>query len=146
MDSLVSITLDRSLIVQLVNFLLLIFVLNHFLYKPIQKILAERRELFDRLKEKSAKAKIDLESGEAEKARLNAESVRQALSLKNEILAKSQKEERDIMAEANEEAARLINDGRGKLAQSLGSARSALVQEVQGISQEMAEKVLGRKI
>lgn len=142
----VDITLNGSLIVQLVNFLLLIFALNYFLYKPIQKILGERRELFDRLKEKSAKAKAELESGEAEKARLNAESIRQAMGLKNELLAKSQKEEKEILADANEQASRLINEGRSKLAQSLGSARTALKEEVKSISLEMAEKVLGRKI
>ncbi len=142
----VSISLDYSLLVQLANFLLLIAALNYFLYKPIRNILAERRELFNRLKDKATRAKSELESGEAEKARLNAESIRQALNLKNEITAKSQVQEKNILAEAQEQAARQLKDGRAKLAQSASAARAALTQETQAIAKEMAEKILGRAI
>jgi len=142
----VSINLDFSLFVQLANFLLLLVALNYFLYKPILKILAERRELFDRLKDKAAKAKTELESGEAEKARLNAESLRQGLNLKNEITAKSQAAEKGLLAEAQEQAARQIKDGRAKLVQSTSAARAALTQESRAIAKEMAEKILGRAI
>lgn len=120
--------------------------LNYFLYRPIRKILAERRELFDRLKEKAAKAKSEIENGEAEKASLNAESLRLALNLKNELSAKGQEQEKAILAEAQEQAARQISDSREKLRQSSSAARSALTQEVQNIAREMAEKILGRAI
>lgn len=140
----VSITLDFSLLIQIINFLVLLLVMNHFLYRPIRKILDERKELFDRLKDKAAKAKAEIENGEAEKARLNAESIRQALAVKNEFMAKSQAEEKNILAEANEQASRQINDGRAKLAQSLSSARESLNREVENIAREMAEKILGR--
>jgi len=142
----VSINLDFSLFIQIANFLILIAVMNHFLYRPIRKILDERKELFDRLKDKAAKAKAEIESGEAEKTRLNAESLRQALSLKNEFVAKSQQEEKNILVEANEQALRQINDGRAKLAQSLASAKESLNKEVEIIAKDMAEKILGRGI
>ena len=142
----VSITLDKSLIIQLVNFLLLIFALNYLLYKPILKILAERKELFDRLKEKAAKAKTEIESGEAEKTRLNAESIRQALHLKNELTAKGHEQEKTILAEAQEQATRQINESRTRLQQSISAARATLSQETQTIAREMAEKILGRPL
>ena len=142
----VSINLDFSLVVQMVNFLLLLVVMNHFLYRPIRKMLDERKALFDRLKEKAAKAKAEIENGEAEKARLNAESLRQGLGLKNEFVAKGQEQEKSILTEANELAQRQINDGRAKLTQSLNAARESLKKDVEGIAKEMAEKILGRGI
>lgn len=142
----VSINLDVSLLIQLANFLLLILALNVFLYRPIRKILAERKELFDRLKDKAAKAKAELEGGEAEKSRLNAESLRQALALKHELTAKGQEREKAILAEAGETAARQINDGRAKIQESTSAARAALTQEVQSIAKNMAEKILGRAV
>lgn len=142
----VSINLDISLVIQLINFLLLILVMNWLLYRPIRKILAERRELMDRLKNKAAKAKTELESGEAEKARLNAESLRQALHQKNEIAARATSEEKSILAEAQEQASRQINDSRAKLQQTASAARSALAQDVERIAKDMAEKILGRTI
>ena len=142
----VSINLDASLLIQLANFLLLILAMNYFLYRPIRKILTERKELFDRLKDKAAKAKAELEGGEAEKARLNAESLRQALVLKHELTAKGQEQEKAILAEANEAAARQINDGRAKIQESISAARASLTHEVQSIAKNMAEKILGRTV
>ncbi|MDR1045077.1 MAG: ATP synthase F0 subunit B [Candidatus Adiutrix sp.] len=142
----VSISLDFSLFIQLANFVFLILALNHFLYRPIRQILAERRALFDRLRDKASKAKAELENGEAEKTRLNAESLRQALNLKNEITAKSQAEEKTLLAEAHEQAGRQLSDGRAKLQQSVSAARAALTQETKSIAREIAEKILGRKI
>lgn len=142
----VSINLDTSLFIQLANFLLLILALNHLLYKPIRRILAERRELFDRLKDKAAVAKAELESGEAEKARLNAESLRQGLLLKNELATQGREREKLILTEAQEQSARLVSDGRARLAQSASAARVALAQEIQAIARDLAAKILGRSI
>lgn len=142
----VSINLDISLVIQLINFLLLILAMNWLLYRPIRKVLTERREFMDRLKNKAAKAKTELKSGEAEKARLNAESLRQALHQKNEITARAASEEKNILAEAQEQVARQINDSRAKLQQAASAARSVLAQDVERIAKDMAEKILGRNI
>ena len=45
----VTVTPDGSVIIQIINFLFLIWVLNILLYKPIRKILAQRKEKIDGL-------------------------------------------------------------------------------------------------
>lgn len=142
----VSIDLDISLFIHLANFILLILAMNYLLYRPILSILAERREVFDRLKDKAAKAKAALENGEAEKERLNAESLRQGLGLRSELTAKGLEQEKAILAEAQEKASRQVSEARTRLQQSAASARTSLAQETQAIAREMASKILGRKI
>lgn len=142
----VNISLDISLVIQLINFLLLILALNVFLYRPIRKILAERNALFTRLKDKAAQAKAEIENGEAEKERLHAESVRKALSRKNDIVLKSKEQEKSIVTEAQEKAERQIEDARKSLQQALSKAREELNSETREIAKEMAGKVLGRSL
>ncbi|UQZ87922.1 hypothetical protein C4J81_01290 [Deltaproteobacteria bacterium Smac51] len=142
----VSISFDASLVIQLINFLLLLAALNFLLYKPIRKILAERKELFDRLKDKAAKAKTEIEGGESEKARLNAESLRQGLHLKNDLVSKGLEEEKSILAKAQDEAARQTSEAKNRLRESTAAAREALARETEAIARDMAEKILGRKI
>lgn len=142
----VSISFDISMVIQLVNFLLLLAALNFLLYKPIRKILAERREFFDTLKEKAAKAKDALDNGENEKARLNAESLRQAMTLKNDLIQKGLSEEKSILARAQEEAARQTAEAKTRLAESAAAAREALARDSENIARQMAEKILGRSL
>lgn len=142
----VSISFDTSLVIQLVNFLLLLAALNYLLYKPLRKILAERKEFFDTLREKASKAKAAIENSEHEKARLHAEAMRQALALKNELLQKGLEQEKSILARAQDEAARQTAEAKTRLAESAAVAREALARESESIARTMAEKILGRQI
>ena len=142
----ISLSIDGSLLVQLANFCLLILVLNFLLYRPIRNILADRKELFSRLEEKAEKAKIELESGDAEKLRLNTESLRLAMNHKNEITHKGQQQEKNILAEAQEQAARQVSESRVRLAHSTDLARAALAQDTTVLANNIAEKILGRAV
>ena len=142
----VEISLDKSLLVQIVNVLLLMFCLNHFLFRPLRTILRERAELLARLSERAAVARHEIEGSEAEKARLKAESLRQAMSLKNDLTAKSQTQGQDFLAEAQEKLFSQTNENRARLRQSAAAARTALTTEIQNLARNMAEKILGRNL
>lgn len=80
---------------QAVNFLILLWILNKFLYKPILKVLTERRrKIEDSLK--------------------NAEEIERKLAEANakadEILAKTSREGQKIIDEANLQANQIIED------------------------------------
>lgn len=140
----VNISLDFTLVIQIINFLLLMLAMNILLYRPLRKIIKERTELLARLRNRSSVAKAELENGAVEKDRLNTESLRQAISLKNEVTAKSREQEKSILAEAQEKILRQVGDSRTKLQQSAAAARQTLIAEIQTLAGEIAEKILGR--
>jgi F-type H+-transporting ATPase subunit b len=142
----VEISLDKSLFVQIINILALMVCLNYFLFQPLRKILRERAELLARLSDRAATARSEIENGEAEKARLKAESLRQALSLKNGFTVRGQTQAKNLLAEAQEKALSQINENRARLRQSAAAARTALTAEVQNLAWDMAEKILGRNL
>jgi F-type H+-transporting ATPase subunit b len=142
----VEISLDKSLLVQIINVLALMFCLNQFLFKPLRKVLRERAELLARLGDRAAAARSEIESGEAEKARLKAESLRQAMTLKNGLTAESRTQSQYLLAEAQEKALSQINESRARLKQSAAAARTALTAEIQNLARDMAEKILGRNL
>jgi F-type H+-transporting ATPase subunit b len=142
----VEISLDKSLLIQIINVLALMFCLNLFLFQPLRKVLRERAELLARLSDRAAEARSEIESGEAEKTRLKTESLRQALNLKNDLTAQSRTQGRHLLAEAQEKALSQINESRARLRQSAAAARTALTAEIQNLARDMAEKILGRNL
>jgi len=65
--------IDYTLIIQIANFLFLLFILNILLYKPIRKILSQRKEEMDsfvgmigEFEDKFAQSKEALEENKAE--------------------------------------------------------------------------------
>ena len=67
------INIDLAFVIQLINFLILILVLNLLLYRPIRKVLAERQGRIAEAKGRSESIEQDLQAKMAEyEARLKA--------------------------------------------------------------------------
>ena len=86
------IQIDISLVIQIVNFLFLIWVLNVILYRPIRNILIKRDEKVKGLEQGIETCKRDT----MEKEEAFADGIKEAR-------AKGLKEKEDLIAEASEE-------------------------------------------
>jgi F-type H+-transporting ATPase subunit b len=142
----VSVSLDVSLFIQIINFLLLALALNLFLYKPLRKILQEREILFDSYREMSDVAKKQLEDGEEEKTRRRAEALAEGLEAMKSLKAAGQEREKEILASAQEISAKRLEESRTRLAQESARVREALSEEAKTLAKSLAGQLLGRQV
>ena len=138
------VSIDWTLAVQIVNFLVLIFILNTILYKPIRAILLQR------------KAKIEsLESGihtatteAASKDQAFADGIKQARAKgqkeKEDLLQNATDEERAIIARINTKAQEDLAAVKAKIAQDTHAVKVALEKEVDTFANAITQKILGR--
>jgi F-type H+-transporting ATPase subunit b len=101
----------RWFLSQLVNFTVLLLILQRFLYKPVQKMLANRQERIresmdyaERVKKEAARAEEDY-AKKIDESRRDAQGIitqatQQAERAREDILAKAQQEALDIKAKA----------------------------------------------
>jgi F-type H+-transporting ATPase subunit b len=138
------VSVDGSIVVQIVNFLLLIWILNMVLYKPIRKILLERKEKMTGLQ--SVIDGSDEEVVEKEKA--YAEGVRQARAAgqkeKESLIQAAADEEKAIVGKINEAAQAELKEVKGKISQEVGTVKAALEQEIDAFADAIGQKILGR--
>lgn len=138
------INLDMSFLFQLVNFLLLMLVLNLFLFKPIRKILADRKAEISGAKEKSATVDKEVQEKlalyEARMREIKARATDERSVLKKE----AQTEEAAILDKARKEAADTLSAIKNKVAKEAADARQLLKEQALSLSSEICEKVLGR--
>lgn len=107
-----------TLLLQAVNFLILVWLLRRFLYRPVLAVIAERQAATERV------------LSEAEAARQAAEAARRSLEDQRTALPA----ERDRLiaaarAEAEAERAALLEKARGEADHALEEARSRLAEE-----------------
>ena len=131
-----------TLFLQTVNFLLLVWLLQHFLYKPVRAVIERRRQLEEQAllkaeateKEASAaKAEFEAKSAELEKNReASAKNAQQAAEADAKtIIAQARKEADEIEAEA-----RKVADGTHT------AALANLKQEIVETAVKIAETIL----
>ncbi|MBL0732395.1 MAG: ATPase [Desulfosarcina sp.] len=138
------VSLDVSLIIQIVNFVLLIWLLNILLYKPIRRIVLERKN-----KIAGIERKIDTLNGSARDAEdTYALGVRDAraegLKEKNAFLAVAAEEEKEIIDKINKTAQENLAEVREKIVRDAESVRASLQKELATFTDAIGEKILGR--
>ena len=137
---------DGSLFIQIANFLLIIWILNIILYKPIRKILIQRKEKISGLEQN-----IDLLNKDAkDKDEAFAEGIKEArangLNEKEVLLQAATDEEREIIEKINQKAQAELAEVREKIAKDVENVRASLQQEIDAFANAIGEKILGRAV
>lgn len=134
-----------TFVINLVQFFLLVLILNHIIYKPLLQFMANRQ----------ARLKGQLE--DAEQQRVAAEALReqqdselrevnlQARKALEAVRQEANEVRRRLRAEAEEEARNMIETARREAQTELTSVREELLGQVDHLATVAAAHVLGQK-
>ncbi|HCY87319.1 MAG TPA: ATPase [Desulfobacteraceae bacterium] len=135
---------DISLVYQMINFLILLFVLNMVLYKPIRNVIKERKNKVDGLANGADKAVADLDAQkDAYKDGLK-EARAEGLKKKEAFIEEASAEEKEIIEQINKKAQANFAAIKQQVAEETEQARKALEAEVDAYAKAIGEKILGR--
>lgn len=136
----------RDLIINIINIIILFVIVKALAYKPIKKLLSERR------------ARIDGELSAAQEKNASAEAVlvqyneqmRQIEAERAEALSTAESEARkraaEILAEAEKKAAEIRESSQRAAEKAYDERLSELKGEVTELAFEISEKILARSV
>lgn len=140
------IDIDLAFVIQLINFLVLLAVLNVLLYKPIRKVLAERQGKIADARSRAEGVDQDVQSKMADyEARLK-EMKSGAADERGVLVKEAQAEEATIIDAARKEASATIAAIKERVAKEAADARTILQEQAKLLSVDICEKVLGRSL
>ncbi|MDR3569309.1 MAG: ATP synthase F0 subunit B [Syntrophobacteraceae bacterium] len=138
--------INYSLFIQMANFLVFLILMNFVLYRPIRRIVAERKrhvlekqEGIERIEGLSQSGLSDFD------ARLRDARMSGAQRIQ-ELKAAGYEQEKELLRQVGEETAEKVQGLRAKIQKDIGVARKELKQQVKTFSGELAQKILGRKV
>ena len=140
------ISLDKSILIQAINFGLLLFILIKLLYKPLLTKMQERTEAIRSSLEEAKAARAEAERERAEHAAKLQASYAEAQAIRASALKEAGEEQRRLVEAARAEAARLVETARNELAQDVRRARQDLRQEVADLATTVAERLIRKSL
>ena len=143
---LVQVIPDISLLMQMGNFLVAMFLLNLFLFKPIRKILARREAHFSKFRTDIGSLDESTAGRTKELNDLLAAARKQGAKTREELKQEAQAREKDLVEEATAEMEASVAEVREQVRGEIGSAREELRGQVEAFSRQVAEKILGRSL
>ena len=142
----VVVTPDGSIILQIVNFLFTIWVLNILLYRPIRKILTQRKEKVSGLELAIETSNNDVREKDDAFAVGIKEARARGFKEKDALLQQAADEEKSIIADINRKAQAGLTQVREQIKKDAEVARKSLQSEIDDFANQISQKILGRAV
>jgi len=142
----VPLDFDRTVLLQIVVFAVLIVVLKPLLFDPVLKVFALREERTEGAR--ATARQLQEKAGELlQRYELELERVKQVAADERDLLrSETSKLEAEILREAREATTSIVEDGRRKIEAEVNSIRIAVGAESEKVAQMIVERVVGQGI
>ena len=133
-------------IIQMIHFLILVYILNRIMFQPILRVMKKRTLHIQDTKEKM----VNIENETAaliKKCSLmeknsRKEAIEESAKLKNEALAITE----EISIETKEEVSKIKEKITQEIEEKLKIARQSLKSEATAVAGTIADKIIGRRL
>ncbi len=140
------ISINATLLVQIINLLVLIFILNRLMYKPLAKMIAEREvTLKGGIEEAKALQNKAAESKSTYRRQLG-EGRQQVRDRLEQVRRKAEGEARQIIDQAQEKARGQAEKMVAEIQAEMTQARGEIKAQAEAVAANMASRVLGREV
>ncbi len=140
------INVDKSLIIQALNFIILLFVLHRFLYKPLLAKMEERSGAIKKSLDEAQAARAEATRQQEENAARLKAAYTEAASIREQALKEAAEEQRRLVEAARTESQRMIETAKAQLEADVRKARDELRREVSDLAVAVAEKLIRKSL
>lgn len=133
-----------TILAQMLNFFILVWLLARFAYKPLLVMMTERKERIAKDLEAAEKARVEAEGFKADYAAQIAKARQEAQQIVEKAVQEAENTTREQLATAREQIEQEKNRARQDIAIERDRAMNSLRNEVVSLSVAMAGKVVAK--
>lgn len=134
------------LLAQIVNFLILLFILNKVMFQPLMKVLEQRRQKIAQSLKEAEQISVELQSAEKKAQELVTKANRRADEIVAEAKAAAANLKTEATLQSKTEAEKILQKGRDALELEKEKMRASLRNELMDVVVMATEKILGSKL
>jgi F-type H+-transporting ATPase subunit b len=138
--------LNLTLLIQMVNFLILMGILYKILYKPILRMLDHRREEIGSMVEEAEQKRLEAEKRLSEIKEMDLKARQEVLIIRDRAKKRALEERERIVQEARQEHKVILEQAKEEAHQEFLRAREEVKREVAALSVRIAERILSREL
>ncbi|MFO7765326.1 MAG: ATP synthase F0 subunit B [Pelovirga sp.] len=140
------ISLNWTLILQFINFIVLLYLLNRILFVPLRAVMEKRRETIDGSHTRARDLQADIDNKMSRYQEQLAEAKKQANEERAQLRSIAHEEETNMLETAQTNAGARMEQIRKRVTQESDEASKTLKQEATALAQQIATKILGRSL
>ncbi len=140
------INVNFTLIIQVINFIFLMWFLNKYLFKPVLKMLDERANKISGDFENAEKVNKEVDEGIEKLEKEYMQAKLESSNLKNSIKNEAVQIANSKLDKAKDEAGKYLEGFYKELEATRNKAKESIDKEVNSLAKSVASLLLGREI
>jgi len=140
------ISINETLVVQLVSFLIFLFIINRIMIRPLRATMAERESYIQMIRQDILDSKMKFENIVEESRQEESEIRQAAFQVAAEMERLGAHEAHEIIVAARDEIAAEKKQTQDKVERLLAEAMTCVQHEAEMLSLSIMEKILDRKV
>ena len=139
------ISINETLIVQVIGFLIFLFVINRIMFRPLQNVISDRDIHIEGIRRDIVQAQNEVESFASQIEDQDSAARAEAFGIKDQIEAAGSQQAKEIYASVKDEIAASSKKIQQEIAHRLAEERQHLEKESQELALSIIEKILDRR-
>ena len=140
------ISINETFLVQIISFLIFLFIINRILIRPLRGILQQRRNLVADIHQEMTDAQKDLEDSVRQIQHKEAAMLKAANDLRAKLEADGNREAQGIVAAARTEVETQRQKAEAEISALITDARKDVLAEAETVAAYIMEKILDRRL
>lgn len=140
------ISINETFIIQLISFLIFLYVMDRIMFRPLRSTMAQRDEYIDTVKDDIVAGKDNLDQLMRELDQQRAQVIKDADAMVHTLESEGDDRASELIEEAREKIAALRRETEVQVSDQVQQARQAIAGEVDAITLSVMEKVLQRRL
>jgi F-type H+-transporting ATPase subunit b len=140
------ISINETLIVQLISFLIFVFILNRVMIRPLRGTMNAREAYIEELKTEMTAAEKTIEDLTSQIRKEEHTAINAAHGLREQIENTGQQEAERIISAARNHVDKQLEESRANIATQIDVAQKTIREEAEGLSVRVMEKLLDRRL
>ena len=139
------ISINETMIVQVVGFLVFLFVINRIMFRPLRNVMSDRDIHIERVKRDITQAQKEAASITSQIQQQDAATRQEALALRDDLEAAGSLQAKEIFESVKKKIAADRQKVQQEIEVRIAEERKAVKKESEDLALNIIEKIIGRR-
>jgi F-type H+-transporting ATPase subunit b len=139
------ISINETLIVQVIGFLVFLFVINRIMFRPLRNVMSDREIHIERVKRDIIQAQNEVASITSQIQEQEVATRQEAMALKDELETNGSQQAKEIFTSVKEKIVISSQKVQQEISVRIAEERQSLEKESQALALNIIDKILDRR-
>jgi F-type H+-transporting ATPase subunit b len=139
------ISINETLIVQVIGFLIFLFVINRVMFRPLRNVMSDRDIHIERVQRDIIQAQEEVASITSQIQEQDAATRKEAMALKDDLETNGSQQAKEIFESVKKKIAASSQKVQQEIAVRIAEERQALDKESETLALNIIDKILDRR-